>query len=361
MDPNTTPGLSPPAGVEPNFVDPYSLQPQRIAVSIVGFVVLALSVIIRVYARVRLGKFNIDDWVFLLAGACFATIIALLIVAGAYGDGTHQWNVTVAELKKVLLFHNLIEIVYAVTMVTIKYVILRQIQSIFFPHDHSPLASRAILLLIWANILLYTSLGLSIVLQCVPREKIWNTEIEGTCINTNVSITVVTALNVISDISISVIPVVSIWKLRLSSMKKLKASAVFAVGIFAIVASIIRLYYGLQLFYTNDVTWAASPMGQWSIVEFITGFLVACFPYVPYVFETLLGRREKTPSMPAPWHGGGSHNPTKPRNPRIRVERSWKTLKGQEEESQGISYKVTVLMQERDEMAASHSNNGYIT
>ncbi|KAI1370977.1 hypothetical protein F4677DRAFT_464584 [Hypoxylon crocopeplum] len=328
MDPNTTPALKPPPGVESNFKNPYSLQPQRIAISTVCLTVCMIAVTARIYTRtLLLNKFNTEDWVLLLSTASFTTFTALLIVAGEHGDGTHQWDVSVADLTKNLLLENVSEIIYCITMFTIKYVVLRQIESIFFNHHRKVLASKVISFLIWANFLLYTGAAFAFIFACVPREKIWNKEIDGSCINAPASIAAGSSLNVISDITILITPIDAIWKLQLPLKKKIRTAAVFAVGIFAIVASIMRLYYGLQLFYAVDVTWAISPVGQWTIAEFITGFLVACSPYFPRLFDHILGRDKQVSHNAS--YGGASYQ-SKSQSSRIRADRSWAALTAHE-------------------------------
>ncbi|KAI1505651.1 hypothetical protein F5X99DRAFT_428763 [Biscogniauxia marginata] len=313
MDPNNTPALEPPLGEESNFVDPYSLQPQRIAVATVALVVCTISVASRVYTRSLMKKFNIDD-------CGFTTFTVLLIVAGEYGDGTHQWNVTVADLKKNLLIENIAEIVYCVAMFTIKYVVLRQIESIFFNHQRNTLPSRAISVLIWANLFLFTSLAFAFIFACVPREKIWDRGIEGRCINSPASVTAGGSLNVVSDITILIIPIAAICKLQMPLKKKIRTAAVFAVGVFATIASILRLYYSLPLFYAEDITWIISPVGQWAIAELATGFLVACAPYFPWLFDHVLGRDNKAASKSS--YSADSYG-SKNQLSRIRVDRSW--------------------------------------
>jgi hypothetical protein len=62
MDPNNTPALDPPLGVKPNFVDPYTLHPTLIAVSVVALSLCTIGIAARSYTRVVImKKFELDD------------------------------------------------------------------------------------------------------------------------------------------------------------------------------------------------------------------------------------------------------------------------------------------------------------
>ncbi|KAI1774062.1 hypothetical protein F4818DRAFT_420727 [Hypoxylon cercidicola] len=290
MDPTNTPALPPPPGVKSNFVDPVTLQSQRIVVSTVGISISTLCVATRLYVRFKIKKFNLEDYVLLLSWGSFMAFEALIIAAGQYGDGTHQWDVTALKMSKTLQVENIAELLYCVVMFTIKYVVLYQIRAIFFSHNRGSFYCKVISGLIWVNLLLYTGFFFSFIFACIPREKIWRPTVQGRCINTPVAIAACAALNLVSDLAILVTPIIVVWKLQIPVTKKVGASAVFAVGVFAIVAGIMRLYSGLKMFWTDDLTWAISPVGQWTTAEFTTGFLVACLPYFPRLLDRFCGR-----------------------------------------------------------------------
>lgn len=121
--------------------------------------------------------------------------------------------------------------IYGPTMFTIKYVILSQIASIFFDHHRRVFASRFVQGLILVNFLFFFSITIAFALACTPREKIWKPQINGCCIDTKVLVAVGSTFNVVSDITIFLTPIAAVSKLQLALKKKLRAAAVFAVGI----------------------------------------------------------------------------------------------------------------------------------
>lgn len=116
-------------------------------------------------------------------------------------------------------------------MFPIKFVLLRQIKSIFYSHDKGGVFHVVIMILITANLLLYTALGLAFVFACTPREKIYHPTVEGKCISATVCMTAAAALNIASDISILITPMFGLARLQMPLKKKLLAGCVFGIGL----------------------------------------------------------------------------------------------------------------------------------
>ena len=65
---------------------------------------------------------------------------------------------------------------------------------------------------------------------CSPRAKFWDPLLPGTCVNINAVNIITSVINAISDILLLVLPISCVWKLQMSSRKKLGVSAVFATA-----------------------------------------------------------------------------------------------------------------------------------
>ncbi|KAI0202448.1 hypothetical protein F4808DRAFT_76232 [Astrocystis sublimbata] len=281
MDLDRTPALEPPANVDPAFSQSSGVLPLRYAVSAVALFLCAVFVTIRIYVRVRIQRvFNLDDFAVLASFAGFIAFTVVVILAGQKGDGKHQWDVSVSQFQDILLLLNVVEILYGPTIFAAKYAILRQIESIFFSHRQDTRTYKAIRILIWANLAYYLATTLVYILACVPREKIWNPMVAGRCISQADVIVLTPVLNVISDITILVVPVAEVFKLHMPLKTKLGVAAIFAVGALSLVAGIVRLYYSVLLKQSPDLTWNLPPVGHWAIAEFVTVILIACLPYV---------------------------------------------------------------------------------
>jgi hypothetical protein len=105
-----------------------------------------------------------------------------------------------------------------------------QYDRLFCPH-RTGWTHRIIYFLIAFNFLFYFAVTIAQVLACRPREKIWHPYLPGTCLDLAKILIIGAVVNLLSDISILILPLFKIWQLQLSHLKKLGVSAVFAFGI----------------------------------------------------------------------------------------------------------------------------------
>ena len=90
----------------------------------------------------------------------------------------------------------------------------------------------AIHVLIWANFWFYFPYLGATVFQCVPRAKIWDIFITtGGCINLKAAFIAASAINVVSDFSILLLPLYRIQQLKIATKKKIGVMSIFAVGL----------------------------------------------------------------------------------------------------------------------------------
>lgn len=111
-----------------------------------------------------------------------------------------------------------------------KVTVLLQIMRLFVATKQG-LVYWTIQVVIWLNVLFYLANLLAIIFQCTPVEKAWNPVLDGTCFNTVVNFIVTTALNIVSDFMILLLPLWAIWHLQIPLPKKLGVASIFAVGI----------------------------------------------------------------------------------------------------------------------------------
>jgi len=90
---------------------------------------------------------------------------------------------------------------------------------------------RIIHLFIWFNVAFYLANFFLKIFQCIPRSRIWDPDTPGHCININIPILVTAAINVLSDIMMLVLPIVCVWRLQMTTRRKIGISAIFAAGV----------------------------------------------------------------------------------------------------------------------------------
>jgi len=69
-------------------------------------------------------------------------------------------------------------------------------------------------------------------IMCIPREKIWNSLVTtGYCFNTNAAFQATGIFSVLSDFAILILPIPSVWQLKVSLEKKVGIVAMFSAGL----------------------------------------------------------------------------------------------------------------------------------
>lgn len=80
-------------------------------------------------------------------------------------------------------------------------------------------------------IVAYTVAGVFVVIfQCEPVHGFWDITIKATCINFSVPAIILASFNVITDFLTLALPMPLIWKLRMSSGRKLQMTGIFLLG-----------------------------------------------------------------------------------------------------------------------------------
>ncbi|RYC65396.1 hypothetical protein CHU98_g804 [Xylaria longipes] len=116
---------------------------------------------------------------------------------------------------------------------------------------------------------------------CRPLQHFWDPLVEGHCGNGRVADVISAIFNSAADIIILMLPQTIIWKLQMAREKKFGIAAIFAIGLVAVVSSIVRLVSMLQYFDKVDATYGASAFLLWTLTETWCIFLVLCVPSAP--------------------------------------------------------------------------------
>ncbi|KAL3449199.1 hypothetical protein BJX65DRAFT_273008 [Aspergillus insuetus] len=280
-NPDTVPALQAPEGQVSNLDNPYSLKNYIYGTAAVTMTLSTLAVFLRVYVKVRvLHRAQIEEYVLILSLIAFYFFSAFMIYAVHLGQGTHQWNVSVSNFQAVVKWANIIEIVYCPTILGAKVAMLLQLKRIFLGATRGKLYWLHEVLL-WTNIPCYLAIMFSFAFGCVPREKLWNPELPGRCISVNGLLIGSSVLNVVSDVTILLLPLVVIIRLQLPARSKMILAAVFGTGILGCIASIFRLVYGILLTRTHDFTYGIAPIGLWALGEICASILSGAIPMLP--------------------------------------------------------------------------------
>ncbi|KAL9086059.1 MAG: hypothetical protein Q9159_004388 [Coniocarpon cinnabarinum] len=129
--------------------------------------------------------------------------------------------------------------------------------------------------------------------QCDPVEGAWNRSIKAKCWDPWP--VTVSALSAFLDLFYAILPAVLIFKLNMSSRKKINLTIMMGLGV---VAGVIAIYKTTKLpalaSPKADFTWATAPLLYWSSIEANCVIISACIPTINPVIQLFV---EKT----KPW------------------------------------------------------------
>jgi hypothetical protein len=130
---------------------------------------------------------------------------------------------------------------------------------------------------------------LTTIFQCSPIRAAWDITIvpPPKCLPIVKVYYFSTAFSILTDILLVVIPLPFFWTLKLPLREKWIVSALFGCGLFAAVASIMRITV-LKNVQSLDVSVGSVPTLNWSVVEVGTGIICACVPCLKPLFKRLL-------------------------------------------------------------------------
>ncbi|KAL2188629.1 hypothetical protein L209DRAFT_751656 [Thermothelomyces heterothallicus CBS 203.75] len=131
------------------------------------------------------------------------------------------------------------------------------------------------------------------IFQCRPMIRAFDKSTPGTCIDTAKFWFANAGFSIATDIIILLLPMPLIWKLGAPRAQKIALMAVFAIGIFAVVTSCLRVTT-LDIFATSpDNTYNIDNV-MWTIVEPNVAIVCSCLPILrPLVVKLIPGLGSK--------------------------------------------------------------------
>ncbi|KAA8643818.1 uncharacterized protein ATNIH1004_010593 [Aspergillus tanneri] len=247
--------------------------------------VSSLIVLMRFYTKLFIIRSpGWEDYTCLAAWLGLIGYAVISLEADAHGSGTHQEYVAKDDLRRYKQLANISQIVYGPLIFLAKLSILLLYLKIFAPIRRSK-TYIAIHALAYLNLLYYTAYTIIVIAACIPRTKIWDPTTPGHCLDINAVILSNTIINSISDVSLLLLPIASIWRLQLNTWKKLGISGLFVTGLFACFASIMRLVIGVQKRNTKDMTYDWFPEFLWTSAEISSAIIAGSLPAVPAFFR----------------------------------------------------------------------------
>lgn len=266
--------------------DEANLGPLMLALSWTLASIAIIVVILRVLTRFKGNHgLRIDDHFMILSLVCGVINMALISIAVSWGFGRHLDSLeptrSIQALKYDYIeqpFHVMSScfgrISFALFLVEIIQINITR--------------RRFLYSLMALQFAVNGSTAIIIMVQCRPVQALWNHKVEGDCWNPRVQeyySFFQGSVNVITDFILAVFPATFIWQLNMKRRRKIGLILVMGLGIFSMVATIIKVVQIKSLAARSDYTYATARLIIWTSIEQYVIMIAASIPIIVPAFR----------------------------------------------------------------------------
>ncbi|KAI1662061.1 integral membrane protein [Daldinia decipiens] len=141
----------------------------------------------------------------------------------------------------------------------------------------------------WVLIVINGCYGISFITvyltNCTPVDQLWNPSPDGHCRDMQISDFSTVAVNLLLDLAIILLPMPTLWGLKLPLRKKVVVTIMFSFGLATIAIMIWRITETVQTRADPDFTLHLGLIGLISFFELWIGIIVACIPTLAPLFR----------------------------------------------------------------------------
>lgn len=253
---------------------PANRGPAVVKVAITSPIVASLFVFLRLYSRAfltcTLGWDDFGASLTLLSSIAYSVLVSKAAYNGA---GRHQYDMSDDQMERYRKWLLISSELYLLTLLGYKLTILMTYHRIFS-------ISRRFKYICWTIMFITTAYLVSNMITevtgCQPLRKFWDENVSGHCANYVVLDLIYGTFNVLTDFAIAVLPLRTIWRLRMDRREKIGVFLIFLTAIIAFVVALIRWIIGCVVRTSKDSTWIAGLVFVWMVLEINTGLICAC-------------------------------------------------------------------------------------
>ncbi|KAK4147317.1 uncharacterized protein C8A04DRAFT_34047 [Dichotomopilus funicola] len=243
------------------------------------------AVALRFYVRIKLLRsVKSEDWTMLASMVAGIAFGVFMVLQEENGLGRHTPPGPSEEYTAYLkwswigtLFYNLS---LAFTKVSILLLYLRVLT-----HDYIRKVTWGAL----GIVVIYNTWAIAMYLtMCVPIQKKWLPEIDGYCHPVTVW-WALTYIHIITDFMIFGIPIPVVVGMTIPLRQKLGLLAVFTLGSFVCLISVLRAIWLNELYHPGDKTWGIVTIANWSTAEVNAAIVCGCMPTLRPLLAKVFG------------------------------------------------------------------------
>ncbi|RYN20768.1 hypothetical protein AA0119_g1565 [Alternaria tenuissima] len=242
--------------------------------SLIMILAAGLIVIARVVIRLQIGvKLQLDDYT-IIASLMFSILLSITIqLSVAHGYGQHKVDLSTEELHTCLKFFWVAQTPYKIVVCLNKVSAILLYMRIFISRHFRWLCCGALAIVVGSGI----ATVFATIFQCVPLQRSWDKNVEGTCIDSSKFWLANAVLNIFTDVIVLALPIREVSKLQLKLQEKIMLHSVFLLGSFVTITSILRVTaVANSVRNQQDLTWNFIERGIWTMIEANLGIICAC-------------------------------------------------------------------------------------
>ncbi|KAI1851536.1 hypothetical protein JX265_012382 [Neoarthrinium moseri] len=236
--------------------------------SVVATIATALRLYTRFYINHQVGT---DDWFAILGLLCtIGMATSQNVNAGKY-LGRHVWDLNMpSDLAPFLEIFWITELFYNAALLFIKMTFLFQYYRVF-----RQIRTMRITYIVAMFLVSGWNIGqlFAVIFLCIPVSGFWDKTIQASCQDQQLGVFLNAAGNLVTDICIILLPLPSLWKLRLPRAQKIALFCIFGIGSITCIISIVRLTTIKS--DGSDFTYNSSTSACYSIAELASGITCA--------------------------------------------------------------------------------------
>ncbi|KFX99791.1 hypothetical protein O988_03649 [Pseudogymnoascus sp. VKM F-3808] len=254
---------------------------ESVIVQSILVVLVTTILIIRLYARIVITRAGIglDDAMIIIAWVFAMGLTASVLLAiKQYGWDVHVWDLPPKDMVTSRQISWASMVLYITTASLTKTSIL-----VFYLRILVAKFDKIVTKVTFGFVVAYyVASFLVLFLQCRPLEHYWKILIPnsvGTCIDESIHMVTSAAFNVFLDIVIFLIPLRSLFALRIRTTQKIHLISLFSAGLLVVAAAVVRLVYIVIIMReTYDVSWYGYVGWLWAAIEVHVSIICACVP-----------------------------------------------------------------------------------
>ncbi|KAF3799355.1 hypothetical protein GCG54_00001397 [Colletotrichum gloeosporioides] len=279
----------------PNHIDPEERGPALLIIESISLSIALICLLLRLYVRVfMMRKSWWDDW--LMVGAAIFSIsvtVCVILATQVYGWNLHIWDTTFAQRIQGRQISIVGQTLFVFASGLSKLSILTSYLRI------APLGStfqRVTQVTIGAVLALIVIFLMVLWTQCIPIWHYWDlTVMDRNCMAEWPPLAGQTITTVITDIIVYLLPMPTLFRLRLPVLQRIVLIILFSLGTVVVVAGIMRTwwtYYVEEMTY--DVTWDGFELWIWTALEANLAIICGCVPVLRRLLPSMTENAESS-------------------------------------------------------------------